>query len=421
MRKESEIEFGRRAFLQTSLLVAEVAALSACNIPGRAVTPDPYEGKAGNFNFPKGEQESPATEGISESSPEPLPNPSQEPTEAPFTYFDKYVYPALFEIAQKRRLEKASLDSDYWNRVDSELNEDRVNFVLLGLGSEGLLTDSNHMMSLKKGENEIRSVTIHRDTEAPEVSRFKKDNNAYRINQAHFIGGMPLVEQVLEDATGLAADYIVVLDMNVLPRAVEDVFGNRLEVCIPWEIDDVMMGYFPQGLQKLDGEEVLSVSRARYYGSNENRNIVQQYVLRAIVRRAKAELSGNLISAADFIRRGYLFYDKETEAGNILTNFDKALFLDIAKNLASQLINGGEEGKAQGFGLPYFSGRHHVRFESAGDSADRYRKKPQGGDAAAADLVARYWFSARQEVKDFLLSSQVGGFEQEVEICGVEE
>ena len=410
MRKEQDIKFGRRAFFESTLLAAGGLVLASCNYPSG-------EGKSGNLNFPKGEEGSEATQEIPEPSAEPSLSPSESPTEAPFTYFDKYVYPALSDMAQKTRLEKAEKDPDYWHRVDKELNESRVNFVFLGIGSEGLLTDSIQLMSLKRGENEVRSVTIHRDTEAPEISRFKGNDSAYRINQAHILGGMPLVEEVLEDATGLSADYVVVLDMGVLPRAVEKVFANHLEVCIPWEIDDTMMGYFPSGVQTLNGEEVLRVSRARYYGSNADRNTIQQYVLRAIVRRARVELSGNMISAADFIRRGYIFYEKETEAGNIKSNFDKTLFLEISKNLVEQIVKGGEEGKAEGFGLPDISGRYHIKSEVAGGG----RKKPLGGNPDSADLVTGYWLAAREEVRDFLIQPIAEGFEKELEVCGIQE
>lgn len=412
MSKEVVIDFDRRAFIKSALFFAGGAAMASCNYPAN-------EGKTGNLNFPKGIQEGDATEQIPEPSAEPSLTPSETPTEEPFTYFEKYLYPALYDAAQSTRFKKAEKDPDYWDRVDKKLNEDRINFVLLGIGSEGILTDSIQIMSLKRGENEVRSITLNRDTEAPEIRRFKGVNKGYRVNQAHAIGGMPLAEQVLQDATGLAADYVVVLDMDVLPRAVEKVFGNRLEVCIPWEIDDAMMGYFPAGLQELDGEEVLRASRARYYGSNENRNTVQQYVLRAMLRRVREEISGGPLKAAGLLTKGYLFYDDESSSGEIKTNFDRGFFADLVKNLIEQVAKGGEDGKAEGFGLPSFLGRYHIKAENAGDTNDRYRKKPLGGNPQAQDLVSGYWASARQEVRDFLLEPLVGGFEQELAVCGI--
>ena len=408
---EKETSLGRRDFAK--LLVATGAASIACNFPLRIVFDrKTSQGKDRLFLKPSEiGAESP------ENLPTEFPEPTPEPTPDTRSLFEKYVYPALKEVAGRRREQKAIEDSGFWNRVDKELNENRVNFALLGIGSEKILTDSIQIMSLGLNNNEVRTISLQRDTLAPEISRYRNNNNTYRINQAHILGGMPLTEEILEDATGLSADFVVVMHMDVLHRAVEEVFGDRLEVCIPWEIKDKMMGSFPAGLQTLDGDEVLRASRARYYASNRQRNIVQQYVLRAMLRRVRMDLSEGPLSALDFMRKSLLFYEAETKSGAIATNFDSGLFLGLGVNILKQISTGGSGGEASGFGLPTFSARHSVSVEQAGGS----KKKPLGGNPGASDLVNGYWFSARQEVKDFLLTPQGEGFEQEYMLCGIDK
>ena len=409
---EKETSLGRRDFAK--LLVATGAASIACNFPLRIVFDrKTSQGKDRLFLKPSEiGAESP------ENLPTEFPEPTPEPTPDTRSLFEKYVYPALKEVAGRRREQKAIEDSGFWNRVDKELNENRVNFALLGIGSEKILTDSIQIMSLGLNNNEVRTISLQRDTLAPEISRYKNSNNTYRINQAHILGGMPLTEKILEDATGLSADFVVVMHMDVLPRAVKKVFGNQLEVCIPWVIDDKMMGSFPAGLQTLDGDEVLRASRARYYASNRQRNIVQQYVLRAMLRRVRTDLSEGPLGALDLMRKSLLFYESETKSGAIKTNFDSGLFLSLGANILKQISTGGSGEEASGFGLPTFSARYSVSVENAGG----YKKKPLGGNPGARDLVNGYWFSSRSEIKEFLHTPTENlGFELEAELCGIDE
>lgn len=287
----------------------------------------------------------------------------------------------------------------------------------MGLGSEKSLTDSIQVMSLEPSKNEIRTVSIQRDTQAPELTRFKNTTRTYRINQAHSLGGIPLVETVLEDATGLAADFVIIMDMDVLPQVVEDVFGDSLEVCVPWEIKDSLMGYFPQGLQTLNGEEVLGVSRARYYANNAARNTIQQYIMRAMFARSRQEFSKGGLSAIGLTLKSILFFEESSRKGTIRTNFDSKLFIDIGESLVKQISEQGLPKDMQGIGMPTLSARYAIQAESAGYARDKYMKKPLGGNPNTSDLVSGYWQNARKEVNNFLQSDISDlGFEKEA-VC----
>jgi len=381
-------------------------------------------------NFPlRHELPTPTVEGATRTpflplTPSPEPQDTLEPSETPDarTYFEKYVYPALYTVAEERREEKAQEDPDFWHRVDRELNTNRVNFVILGLGSEGLLTDSMQVLSLDITKGEIRVIAVPRGVSAPEVSRYEGVVSTHMANQAHIHGGMPLTERMLEDATGLSCDFAMLVDMEFLSRAVENVFGNGLEVCIPWEIDDVNMGYFPAGLQTLNGDEILAVSRARYYGTYFNRDSVQQFVLKAMLRRARTEFTSGTLNAASFLTNALIFFEREQREGSMETNFNPSLIFNLAGQLVREIATGGAGGEASGFGMPVFCARYEFSTENNWDSDNTTRRRPIGGNPDANDLVADYWFSSRSEVKDFLGGVISGtGFEQESEICGLSE
>lgn len=409
MSKES---ISRRQFVKLAALGLGSGVMTACNAPF--------------YNKPEGNKPvaSPnATDTFKAPSPTPTLTSTPEPTPTPDirTYFEKYVYPALQEVAYKKREEKAENDPDFLHRVDGELNQNRINFALLGIGSERLLTDSNQIMSLDAKTGEIRIVSLFRAVQAPEVSRYKETTKPYYVNQALFHGGIPLVETIIENATGLSADFVVAMQMDVLSSAVKKVFDNKLDVCIPWEISDLNMGYFPAGLQTLNGDEVLRVSRARYYSTDFERQAIQQYVLRAIFRRFKEELSSGPIAATKLIYNSIQFFDDETNSGNVQTNFDKSVFTDIAKELVEKIFSEGI-GKMDSMGMPYLAGRYALKAEHMGDPYDTQRRKPIGGNPLAEDLVTGYWFSSRQETKDFLtIPLDVSGYELEEEVCNISQ
>jgi LCP family protein required for cell wall assembly len=292
----------------------------------------------------------------------------------------------------------------------------------MGKGSEGLLTDSMQILSLDTAENEVRAIAVPRSVVAPEIARFRSQTRFYMANQAFPVAGMELTEKMIEDATGLSADFLMVIDMEFLTRMIEDVFDDELEVCIPWEIDDVNMGYFPAGLQTLTGDEILAVSRARYYGTYFNRDSVQQYVLKAILRRFRTELGAGNLSAIQVMAKGMLFFQRELADENIQANFNFGVGFDIARELVGQLTSGQGEGEAAGFGMPQFAARYEFSTENNWDMDDTTRRRPIGGNPWAADLVTGYWFNARAEVRDFLLQANPGtGFEEESQVCGISQ
>lgn len=347
-------------------------------------------------------------------TPEPPPMPDTR------GYFEKYVYPALLTVAEKRRKEKSEKDPDFWHRVDKELNSSRINFVLLGFGSESSsgakITDSNQIMPLDLKNNELRIVAIERDTWAPEIERETKYTTGhYRINHAFQLGGMLVEEKVIEDATGLSADFVLGMEMGVLSRAVKELFDNKLEVCIPERINDVAMGVYEKGLRVLNGDDVLNIARARQFtgGSNPERDFMQQLILRTIMKRVKTELSKSALNAAGFITKALIFYGKETQKGSIVTNFDSNLFLNLGAELAKQVISNGIGKEKNGIGMPDFTARYEVETESAKDPNDVTRHKPKGGNPNTQNLVSDYWFSSREGIKTFLESPvDKTGFEE---------
>ena len=259
------------------------------------------------------------------------------------------------------------------------------------------------MMSLELADNKINTVTMHRDTQSPEVSAHLQTEEPYRINQAYAYGGIPLIEKALESSTGLSSDFVVVSEMRALPRMITEVFGNKLEVVLPWGVP-TNVKYYPEGVHVINGDDALRLARERGYGSNRDRNIIQQAILKGIFERVMKDMSSSAVEAGTLVAKTSAFFLKEVVPGSMETNFDPEFFFSLASETVKQVAEEGFDTQTYGFGFPEYSEGYHIQAERVGYTYWLHRGilKPLDGDPAAPDLINGYWSSSRQEVKDFL-------------------
>lgn len=396
---ESRPNISRRDFGRLVAVMGFSAALEACS--SRALVPIELPATAIKTPF---EPETPTPEPTGTPSPTDTPTPEPSPTPDTRGVIEKYFYPALTQVTNERRNQKVLTDPEYLQRVERSVNENFIHFMFLG--RRGLLTDSIQIMSLYIPDNEIKTTAMHRDTLAPEISRIENTDTPYRINQAYAFGKIPLTEKVLESATGLSSDFLFVTEMNVLPRIVKELFDDRLEVELPWAIPDGRY-YFPAGRQVLQSWEILRIARARYYGSNLQRNIVQQSILRAMYTRAEEEIGKGPLNAAEFIGKSLIFFQREKSSGAIDTNFDLSIILNLGEELIRVISQEGIDSSQAALAFPRFSDTYHIDAERARlPRGDRYILKPIDGDPFSDNLLADYWLSSRKEVREFLLEDQ---------------
>lgn len=322
--------------------------------------------------------------------------------------FKKVILNPLQKFVQERRLEK-SKDPEFAKRIDQELNKNRINFLLAGIRGteeEPYLTDSIQIISLNYEENTIDIIALHRDTEAPEIAGFLETSRPFRINTAYILGGLPLTEKVVEDATGLAIDSTVVIKMEILTEAVEKIFGNRLEITLDWEINDSNMGYFPKGRQILNGEEVLRVARARYYASNYNRNILQQKIIESMFSRMKEQSKEGFMTKILTVKSIVDLLENGTKEEKITGSLPQNLF----SNLGWQIIQAIWSNRNLEFDLPtlgstFVFAQETGTLENAGDPGDPYRLKTRGGRINTPDPINDYWLPTRRKIREIILGN----------------
>jgi len=364
---------------------------------------------------------------------------------------------SLFEVlfqpfvseAQKRREQRARNDPDYLRRVNQVLNENRVNILLFGYGetheppvTERAIIGSHTIISFDTRRRVADIISITHDTRAPEVERklgiSGKPKSATRIDQAFIFGGFELMRQTLENATGLCIDFQIAFDDVVIKDFVDSVYGG-VEVQVPqaFEVHPFYLngkkypaGKFPQGLQKLNGTQVIQFIKTvpiaqRAYDVSLEHNLRKHIIFEALLESLKTKSSDPLfwVNAGKFtageIKSGMLAYDFDH------TTLVKNQIGSVALNL-SQYAATDKSQKSGGLQFPQFNKRKYIVDKTQGDGGVRWvdpnvddpymradvragvyanydMEVPYNGNPYAADLANEYWCSTRSLTQTALL------------------
>jgi len=223
-------------------------------------------------------------------------------------------------------------------RLFGPFSPERVNVLLLGYSDESregaFLSDSINLLSIDKATSTTTMIPIPRDLwveGVPEVPQNMKINEAFRIGtyEKDLDHGAELAAKAVTQVTGLPVDGWISLDFQGFEAMVNAVGGITIDNPIPfaytWDEPQFLAGefqyVFEAGVQRMNGQQALDYSRARYTdrweeASDFARLVRQQRVLQAI----KAEISGT-----DALTKGFALAD--ALSGHLRTNLS---VLDLA-------------------------------------------------------------------------------------------
>lgn len=261
----------------------------------------------------------------------------------PENLFNEVIKPFIDE-ALKRRAERAKNDPEYYNRVDKELNQNRINILLFGYGEEwtgGNMDQptfgSHSIFSINLKTGKIDLVSPTHDTRAPEIEQFLKKSGKEarptRMDRAYDIGGYDLMREVLEDATGLSVDYQIRLEDTFIKYLVDNLGG--ITVDIPFDVNtkefrDEGKLYpphqFSKGLQKMDGAKALQFIKAWSdpVDPTKERNIRKHLAMRALFDQVKQKTKEkDLLFGVKMLS----LFASESVKGNIGFDFDEKQFI----------------------------------------------------------------------------------------------
>lgn len=179
-----------------------------------------------------------------------------------------------------------------------QAQEGRINILLLGMRgandpSGGLLADSIILVSLDTKNNKVALISVPRDMDVkiPETSQRGKINSVYSYWESGGKNqGIPKMEEMLGQVTGLKVDYTIVTNFQGFQQLIDAVGGINITLKKAfYENQQFVQGNecggtfsLPAGTVHLDGAKALCYARARDETSDFDRSKRQQVILKTL-------------------------------------------------------------------------------------------------------------------------------------------
>lgn len=203
-----------------------------------------------------------------------------------------------------------------WDNVDVNVmkDDDVVNILLIGQdrreGQGRQRSDSMIICSINKNTNKIILSSVMRDLYVP-IPGYS-DN---RINAAYQFGGMPLLDQVMEESLGVHIDGNIEVDfegfinslaqvgnLDIELNSAEANYLNKNSAWVEQAGTDGSNWTLKEGMNSLTPAQALAYARTRYVGHSDwERTDRQRKVLMAAFNKVKDQGLTQLISLADNI------------------------------------------------------------------------------------------------------------------------
>ncbi len=371
----------------------------------------------------------------------------QEAPKAPekTNILDELLKPFI-EEAMRRRAERAKNDPEYARRVDQELNAERVNFLLYGYGDT--LENPPENPNLERGEMGSHSifsynlrtkkfdiVSLTHDIRAPEIEKYLqkqgREATPTKLNGAFNIGGFALQGEAIENATGFAVDFQMVMPDTFIKDITDNAFG-AVNVDVPFSIDLYPFyhegklypeGHLEKGKQKMDGIKAMQFLKAwsKTHRPEHERNIRKHLFIKALIKEAKANKT-NL----GFLIKSFGFLQEQEAKQTVKVDFDLAKLLASPQTLiglATKAIGQSDDeemfqtNKTMYVVDPYSGGPEGgvvwvTRSESPQIKDELARgvindptmvvPHTKNANPYSDDLITNYWSSVRKLVKETL-------------------
>ena len=205
---------------------------------------------------------------------------------------------------------------------------DTATILVCGTDESGDRTDTMMLVYLSGSEKQVGLLSLPRDSYTIATAGYAaKLNSAYGRNNGGTEGMEALLDYV-QDIIGYRPDGYVLVDFRLVPQIVDLMGGVEVEVPVSMETGGI---YLEAGLQKLNGEQVLSLLRHRssYAMADLTRVEVQRSVIKACMEQWVSV--SNLDKVSDAL---------ELVETNSITSLGTRNFLWVGKTLLTSLGNG---------------------------------------------------------------------------------
>jgi len=313
------------------------------------------------------------------------------------------IYSAIESVVVEKRAQRAKEDPDYIRRINPELNENRINFLMLGLdlreGGKVSRADTILVVSFDLDTNKADLIRFPRDLHAPEVDDLSTNyqDYAFRINAVTVFGDANDARRVVENATGLSQDFCFVWDFEGFEAIVNLLGGVDLEIDATF-IKRYGSEFIEKGLELKEGtnhfnaEQALWFARVRKMDTDFLRGQRQQQVAEATARELLHQLKEN----PAFILKFLGSFSGLQEKGSLQIAGEFSL-IDLLKLSADLAKHPREIGEIQ---MPDI--RNHDFWKQVARSGvhikDKYQYYVIGQSVIDPDDPLDYWRAVREAV-----------------------
>lgn len=324
----------------------------------------------------------------------------------------------LQEKVNKKRAAWAEKDPDYLRRTNHELNQNRINFLFLGLdrrtkeerGPGAWRADAPMIISLNTKTGQVDLIRFPRDLHAPEVDDLSSKYKGYpfRINAVTAFGSLDDARRVFENATGLSQDFCFSLDFEAFRDTVDILGGVAVDVdpdfvkCYAWEIEEWLNGEIKAGWQYLNGKRAFNYIHWRERDSDTARGQRQMQMVKAIARtailRIKEEPLLTTVKLTQLILR--LKKEKGIDFVSEFSLFDFVGFIDDLKRVNLGLTTDNFVAHSPWDGLIYTPWSNTPEGDTL-EYEERYQQFFRGFSTKDPDDPLDYW----QPLRDYIVQN----------------
>ncbi|MBI2601198.1 LCP family protein [Candidatus Daviesbacteria bacterium] len=406
-------------------------------------------------------QHFPPTNIPSKGDQPPLPpTATAEPTKPPVkeVKLTNELLKPFVEQAYRKRAERERNDPEYSKRVDKELSDNTVNAVLWVYWEEHGESYANYggsptVISYDLKTGKIRSVSLSRDIRTPNLEKRQSDGRVQTMYMRHVYreGKFDQVREVVEEATGLAIDYQMVIKDTVIRDLLDkvgplDVQVQKDHLTGPFKLGGQEYGpklikAGPQQMDTLTAMRFILAEDENPDGKQDERSYRKNVLVKALLKKLQSKVKENYF----FVKELYDLMQTEIDQGMMQPDFDRNLLsvgmgnlgnlftiglsgLGLAKELLLNRSNvdttipeadpqkeiiihdpyWGDGGVNRAHNIVNFQHVRGMQVESIRDEAQngflpQHMLIPDGGDPYTSDRVNKYWQSIRKLVKNKLL------------------
>ncbi|MEL4025004.1 LCP family protein [Lysinibacillus endophyticus] len=165
--------------------------------------------------------------------------------------------------------------------VADEKTEKITNYLIIGIdtrGEEQSRSDTMMVLSWNKEKKSLKLVSFMRDIYA-DIPGYE----SYKLNTAYYLGGVQLLKDTLNNMFEVPIHHYAIIDFKSFESLIDILAPDGIEIDVDRDMSANIGVSLKQGVQKLNGKELLGYARFRYDAKSDFGRVErQQKVIEAL-------------------------------------------------------------------------------------------------------------------------------------------